>query len=657
MNRKLLYALIAGGATLALLVSAVIGIHAMVSTTTLRGEIEKRVAAATGRNFKINGPLSLSVFPTVGLTAHDVTLANVPGGHAKQMVRVEAVDIHVKLLPLLNGKIETTGIVLEKPVIALEVAADGTGNWELVRKRTQQAGLRVPSGTTFAGVTIRDGAVSYDNDRLGLHRAISDLDGDVDITTLGTPVSLAGTFEHRGRHLNYKATVATLTSLLAGRATKVDVSVEADFIQAGFLGFISSDGTAKGAGTMRTRSLKEVAAWLGRPIEAGNGLGGMTALAQIAAKDRRVVFTQIQAKLDGMAIAGTLTADVTRTVPTVSGTLNLDRLDLNTYLSLGGPPVKPGAKPARAASGPPSGGWSKAAIKLDLLKLINGKLILNTQSLTVRHLKLGKTTMSVALADGVMEAHLDPIALYGGTGKAFLVADARGAVPAFKNRLTFANIGMKPFLIDAIGVTQIDARGTIVLDVASSGASPDAIMRGLSGKGSVVMVNGHIRGVNMGQVARTVQTLLSAGATGDSATTDFDRFSGSFAISRGMLWNGDLKMSSAFLNMTGQGHLDLGNQTIRYRIEPKAAVGGRLKLFEIGVPFAITGTWAHVRYQADVTGAVTGVIGGIAGIATAPITGLIDGLTGGGQKPAKAPPPKRKSKGLGGTLKDVFGLH
>ena len=61
----------------------------------------------------------------------------------------------------------------------------------------------------------------------------------------------------------------------------------------------------------------------------------------------------------------------------------------------------------------------------------------------------------------------------------------------------------------------------------------------------------HIRGVDMGQVARTVQTILSAGATGHSATTDFDRFGGSFSIQNGMLWNGDLRLDSAFLHMTG----------------------------------------------------------------------------------------------------------
>ncbi len=223
-------------------------------------------------------------------------------------------------------------------------------------------------------------------------------------------------------------------------------------------------------------------------------------------------------------------------------------------------------------------------------------------------------------------------------------------MPRVANKLAFTNIAFGPFLADTIGVDKIDGRGTIVLDVVSNGASPDAIMRGLSGKGSVVIEHGSIRGVDMGMVARTVTTILSAGATATSAATDFDRFGGSFTIANGILTNKDLKLSSSFINMTGAGALDLGNRTIVYRIEPKASIGGKLKLLDVGVPFAITGPWRHVRYVPDLAGAVTGLIGGLLSTGTAPIAGLLDGLAG---PPAK---PKKKSKSVGDTLKGMFGI-
>ncbi|MBV9419522.1 MAG: AsmA family protein [Alphaproteobacteria bacterium] len=662
MNRNQRYGLIAGGIALIFAVVFFL-VPPLLPTASLKGEIEHRVSAATGRAFRIDGPLTYSFFPTVSLTARDVHLANMPGGHERDMLCAASMHIAVRLFPLLAGRIEATDITFDSPRIALEVARDGKANWELVETHTAQSGLRVPASLTFAGVTIRDATASYDNARLSTYYMITALDSDVAITRLAQPVSAAGSFVYNRRKLDYTATLATPTTLLAGKATKVDVTANADFVHAGFLGFISADGTAKGQGSLRTPSLKDLAAWLGHPVSAGRGLGELTALAQIAAKDQRVVFTQIESKLDGMRIGGTLSADIRAKVPTVNGTLDVDQLNLNTYLDLGGGPAKRTfMAPPSHASGPPSGGWSKAPIKLDLIKLLNGHLRINAGGLTVRNMHLWKTVLSVSLQDGLMETHLDPMALYGGSGKAFIVADARGTTPAFKNQLTFTNVAMKPFLTDTIGVDRLDGTGSITLDVTSTGTSPDALMHNLAGKGAVVIGHGRVRGVDMGKVARTVQTILSAGATGQSAATEFDRFSGSFAIQHGILWNGDLKLSSPYLNMTGAGHLDLGAQTINYRIEPKLAAGGRLHLLDVGVPFAITGTWAHVTYKPDLTGAVTGLIGGVLERGTAPLTGLLNGLIGGanggnGQKPATAPPPRRKSKGVGDTLKGIFGLH
>lgn len=649
MNRRLLLGLTAAGLVLALAAAAYLSLPLFVSTVSLKGEIEARVERATGRPFRINGPLTLSLFPSLGLTAHDVTLANAPGGRAKEMVHIDTLRLAVKLWPLLHRRIEATQAVLERPQVNLEVDAGGRGNWELVRQRAEDSGLRLPSNTVFSGATIFGARVSYDNAKLGIQRTMEDLDAAIDVTTLSEPLKAEGSFVHRGRKFTYKVTVATLRTLLAGVATKVDVAVDNESVHAAFLGFLSSDGTAKGNGSLITPSVKDLAAWLGHPVEAGSGLGPLTAIADIAAKDRHIGLSRIKARLDGMNIGGSLVADISAPTPDVTGNITIDRVDLNTYLRID--VARAGPSP-----GPPSGGWSRTPIKLDLLKLLNGHLTVSVGSLTVRHLHLGFTRIAATLADGAMEAHLDPIALYGGHGQAVLAIDTRGAVPSFRNQLTFSGIAMRPFLADAIGVAQLDGTGTLILDVASTGASADAIMRAMSGKGSVAIVRGHVYGVDMGQVARTIQTVLSAGATGNSATTAFDSFSGSFAIRSGILTNNNLALSSSFLNITGHGALNLGTQTIAYRIEPRASIGGRLNLLDVGVPFTIYGTWAHVKYVPDLAGAVTGLVGSVLDKGTAPLTGLIDGLTG-GPSSGKPKPGKPKPKGLSDSIKGIFGLH
>src|SRR3569832_1278361 len=329
MNRRLLIPLIGAAVLLALALAAYLALPLFISTVSLKGEIEARVERATGRPFHINGPLTVSLFPSVGLTAHDVTLANAPGGKAKDMVQIDTKRLSVKLWPLLNRQIEATEAVFDKPQLNLEVDAQGHGNWELVRRRAEESGLHVPSNTLFAGATVQDGRVSYDNAKLGIQRTLSDLDAKIDITRLRDPMKVEGSFVHRGRNFPYHATVDTIRTLLAGAATRVDVSADNDLVHAGFVVFLSSDGTAKGNGSLITPSVKDLAAWLGRRVIAGKGLNGLTAIADIAAKDRRVSLSRIKAQLDGMTIGGSLVADVSAATPEVNCNLTVDHINFN----------------------------------------------------------------------------------------------------------------------------------------------------------------------------------------------------------------------------------------------------------------------------------------------------------------------------------------
>ncbi len=650
MNRRILLGSLAG--VVAFVVLAAIAVPFLVPTGTLRAQIERRASEQTGRAFRINGSLSFTVFPSLGLSAGDVTLANGPGGRAPYLMRVARMRIAVKLLPLLSGRIEADRVVLDRPRIALEVARGGGANWMLSSRAGSGPHLGPTTNARFAGIDIRDGELSYDNARHGDRAVLDGLNAQISLTRLDAPAGAKGDFRYRGRALNYVLTLKTAQRLLAGRATEVNFGLTSDFLNAGFFGTVARDGTVDGAASLRTPSLKDVAAWLGHPISAGRGLGALDLRTKLRSKDDALSIQIIWARLDGMNVRGALTADLAGRIPTATGTLAFDRLDLNTYL--GSPSGSGGAPHGTPAQ---NGGWSRAAINLDLLKLLNGRVTLNADALFVQHLRLGKTVIAATLADGLMRAHLSPMQLYGGSGEADLVVDARGPVPQFANKLTFTGIAMAPFLADTIGVAKIEGRGTIALDVAARGAAPDAIMRAMSGKGAVAIAPGAIRGVDLGRVARTVATILSAGATADNATTAFDRFAGSFAIKNGVLANTDLAMSSAFLNMTGRGTIDLGNQTIAYRIEPKASIGGRMHLLDIGVPFAIAGSWSHVRYVPDLAGAVTGLVGEVLGKGTAPIASLLGGLTGSQPGTPADKKKKKKKKNIGDTLKNMFGLH
>jgi AsmA protein len=248
----------------------------------------------------------------------------------------------------------------------------------------------------------------------------------------------------------------------------------------------------------------------------------------------------------------------------------------------------------------------------------------------------------VALHGGKLDASLAKFGLYGGFGDAVLHADASGSVPAFTDRVVFTNVQMAQFLSDTIGVSRIEGTGTIRLNVSSGGTSASDVMHAMRGSGSVQIRNGDIRGVDLGMVARTIQTVVSGGATSSDATTRFSSLHGTFAVHNGIVTNRDLNVSGPGFSARGQGLLDLGNRMIDFHIVSKA--GGAIGL---SVPVHVTGTWDHLHYTPDLVGTVGGVIGDVAEGGATAVKSLIPGGQSSGQKKST----------LGDSVKSLFGIH
>lgn len=639
MNQTVKKSLIWGGGGLAAVLALVLILPFLIPLDAYKIRIEDAAGHATGRAFRIEGPLRLMLFPRLGVRAQEVTLANVPGGHAAIMASVGGVEISVHVLPLLTGRVAIDRIVLDRPTIALEVDPDGNPNWKFGKKTkpSQTKGtLTLPATTEFEGISIHDGRLTYDNARTGSHRAVEHVNVDVAITKIDLPVAVKGDFAIAERKLEFTAQVATLKTFLGSGTTTLQGSANSDLMQASFKGQMTQDGATDGRISLSSPSLRDLVAWLDAPLPGG-GLGGLTLTSRIWNKEKVTRLEDLRVRLDGQSITGGLQIDARGEVPMVDGALNADRLDLNPYLAAEG---NHEPEPAQEK------GWSRKPISVAILKKFGGTLSISTGALKLRGLHLGKTGLKVENTGGVMTAWLNPISLYGGMGQAQLVVDARGATPAFHNVLQFTNVSLKPFLGDVMGVTSIEGSGALSLDVSSSGNSAYAIMHGLSGKGAIAGANGRFRGVDLGRVARSIQSILGGDATGNLASTEFSTMNGTFTIANGVLSNNDFRLVGPAVQVTGGGRIDIANRGIDFRIEPKAGAAG----FSVGVPFRITGSWDHLHYMPDLADIIGGVVDNLKNGRAA-----FKGLFGGGGQQNNAPQDQKKKKK--GNLLDALGIH
>lgn len=125
MTRRVLIGLTA---LLAVVVVAGAAVVLGLDPNAHKGRIEEAVRRATGRDLALAGPLHLRWSAAPTLEAHDIRLANLPGGSRPEMVRVERAELRVALLPLLSRRVEVLHLLLVRPDVVLE-SVDGRPNW------------------------------------------------------------------------------------------------------------------------------------------------------------------------------------------------------------------------------------------------------------------------------------------------------------------------------------------------------------------------------------------------------------------------------------------------------------------------------------------------------------------------------------------------
>ena len=114
-----------------------------IPTETVRAELIQRIEQATGRQARIDGPISISLLPTVHVAAGGIGLAGLTGGG--EALKVDSVSFGVGLLPLLSGRVAINSVTIVKPELVYEIDESGHSNWQAAAEpaaRTARAGSR-----------------------------------------------------------------------------------------------------------------------------------------------------------------------------------------------------------------------------------------------------------------------------------------------------------------------------------------------------------------------------------------------------------------------------------------------------------------------------------------------------------------------------------
>ena len=184
-----------GGIILALLVA--LALFITFGLSTLKGPISRALSNATGRELRIDGDFKAmwsAVHPR--FRAEKVTFTNPDWASEKYMFQAEAVDITIKLLPLLRGRVILPEVHLARPVINMEVDEEERKNWLLKEEEQSEGGSRI----SILALTFDHARLKYDDavrDILLDAELATEADG-VTFRTKGTYHGLPAALEGRG---------------------------------------------------------------------------------------------------------------------------------------------------------------------------------------------------------------------------------------------------------------------------------------------------------------------------------------------------------------------------------------------------------------------------------------------------------------------------
>ena len=550
-----------------------------------------RFEAATGRKLEIGAGAKVAIWPVLGVSAGPVRLANADWGSEPDMLVADRIDIGLNPVGLLDGRVIITGIELANPRLLLERNKDGRGNWVIRPPASEEAADTAEgaetSGFTLGALRIRDGSLRFidhssdekiELSRIDLATAVPDFNGPADLTLRGLM---------RGQPLSLVARTGHLSALLAGRTQDLSLDLGAGQNRMGFVGRAAlSPLMAEGKLSAELTDRPALAALIGQPLpDLPQGFGRdsltLTADATLTAKGS-LHLREATLTADGRSFGAEV--DVTPGKPRPKLVARIAGESLTLPLT---------ASAAGSGAAPASKGWSTETIDASALKAMDAEIALSVETVLAGPLVLGKTRAKLDLEDGRAVLTLNEAALYGGSAKGMVVLNARKGLSASTD-ITLTAVDLQSALAELAGSARLAGRGDLRLRLLAVGPSMEAMMRGLKGDFALTLGKGEIIGLDIAGMLRT----MDPGYVGEGRKTIFDGLSLTAAITEGVARSEDLKITAAQFQAGGKGAVDLGAQSVDYRLLPRLAAkadgsGG------VEVPVLIKGPWKSPKVRLD----------------------------------------------------------
>lgn len=273
--------------------------------------------------------------------------------------------------------------------------------------------------------------------------------------------------------------------------------------------------------------------------------------------------------------------------------LSVDRINADRYL----PP------PATEAAGEGGQKEPPAEIPVDALRKLNARGQLRVDEAIFAGVRFSKLRLGVNARDGRVRFHPSEASMYGGRYRGDIGVDATGDVARVTLDEHIENVDFAPLFKDLFETERVSGRGAANIKLAGAGRNTDDVMKTLDGTIDFNVSNGALEGADLWYEIRRARAVLRQQpipTREGPARTPFTALTGTGVMKDGVLANKDLNVEMQYLKVTGEGVVDLPNNTLDY-----ALLASVLKIPHEGADAAQMQELADAQIPVKVSGPLT----------------------------------------------------
>jgi AsmA protein len=550
---------VAGLAALAVLAIVVVAaLPWIASTQIVRDRIAYELSVWSGYRVSLGEAPELDVWPIFGATLNDVAFHEWSGGESPPVLEADSLRVEMSALAALRGNVVLSAVSMQRPVIRLTVPGSvidlpaSPGGGRMVRAVDAARGVigsnpskpdtsALPSDS-FGTVEFTDGRVIAVTDDDA--PVLSSLEGRITWPSLDRPASLTATGIWRGENIAVDASSTQPLMLLAGGNAQVQASIKSTLLTGSFSGTANFSGEAffDGQASLASPSLRRMLEWSRTRIGPGRAIGAMSISSKVQGTAQRLKLDGVELSLGSDVGRGVLDLAFADSLPSISGTLAFDRLNVQSFLSAFSPMIG-------------GNGSLRDRIDTDFADQIALDVRVSAGAATLGPVNLAEVAATAQVKAGLAVFDISDAAAFGGNVQAAVRVDRADERQSVEVRLMASDIEALS-LARAIGQGTImpEGRANISLILKGAGATWSSVLASAEGSLTASIGQGVLSGIDL----PTFKDKWSSGgffALSDATkgTLPFRGIDMKAAISRGVarIEKGDILLQTEAISLRG----------------------------------------------------------------------------------------------------------